>query len=317
MGRLASCTRKWALLPLMSAKFCFFSSRTLPNPTCRLHKSFIIQILESALVTSRWAQPLASGNRSFSQLVGENFIDMFCTQFWRRLAEAGNFFFFVKWPKNGRLRRPGEVVAGRWQIIVWQAPPPHTRISTLRMSTRGPVFRWTKPGRDIDYRTMDSRWLRGGSARRKGASLKVIEHEVVAALAQALCQRIGEPRYQLWFHDKTKFSWDQDRLVVGVPNRFFQEWLQRTFVQDVEETASTLMGEPVRASFVIDPQLFQTFRQQEAAERAGSGLPAGGLPGSFEPATAWPVRRGIFPRLRPSSWGHAVSSPERPGGRGR
>ncbi len=111
--------------------------------------------------------------------------------------------------------------------------------------------------------------------------MKVIELEVVAALAEALCQRIGEPRYQLWFHDKTKFSWDQDRLVVGVPNRFFQEWLQRTFVRDVEETASTLMGgEPVRVSFVIDPQLFQAFRLQEAAERAGPGLPAG-LPGSF------------------------------------
>ena len=119
----------------------------------------------------------------------------------------------------------------------------------------------------------------------KGASLKVIEHEVVAALTQALCRRIGEPRYLLWFHDKTNFSWDQDRLVVGVPNRFFQEWLERTFVRDVEETASTLLGESVKASFVIDPRLFRAFRLQEAAERAGPGLSTiGGLPGSFDQA---------------------------------
>ena len=72
--------------------------------------------------------------------------------------------------------------------------------------------------------------------------MKVSEHEVVAELAHALCQRIGEPRYLLWFHDKTKFSWDQDRLVVGVPNRFFQEWLERTFVLDVQEVASALSG---------------------------------------------------------------------------
>src|SRR5579872_6494368 len=99
---------------------------------------------------------------------------------------------------------------------------------------------------------MDSRRPRGWGARRKGASLKVNEHEVAAALAQALCRRIGEPRYLLWFHDKTKFSWNQDRLVVGVPNRFFQEWLERTFSDDVRDTASALLGEPVRVAFVID-----------------------------------------------------------------
>ena len=147
--------------------------------------------------------------------------------------------------------------------------------------------------------------------------MKVIEHEVVAALAQALCQRIGESRYQLWFHDKTKFSWDQDRLVVGVPNRFFQEWLQRTFVQDVEETASTLMGEPVRASFVIDPELFQSF---SPAGSGGSGRARSARRQAY-PALLTsggrPARRGIFSQAQAVAWGHAVSSPERPGGRGR
>ncbi len=92
--------------------------------------------------------------------------------------------------------------------------------------------------------------------------MKVNEHAVVAELAHALCQRIGEPRYLLWFRDKTKFSWDQDRLVVGVPNRFFQEWLERTFVQDVQEVASALAGRPIQVTFCIDPQLFQAHRQQ-------------------------------------------------------
>jgi chromosomal replication initiator protein len=95
--------------------------------------------------------------------------------------------------------------------------------------------------------------------------LKVSEREVVAALGQHLCQRLGEPRYRLWFQDKTHFCWDGDHLVVGVPNRFFQEWLQKTFAQDVQEVASALLGQPLQVSFTIDPQLFQDFRQREAA----------------------------------------------------
>ena len=55
----------------------------------------------------------------------------------------------------------------------------------------------------------------------------------MAALGRAIARRIGEPRYQLWFARNTKFSWDDDRLVVGVPNRFFQEWLQTTFADAV------------------------------------------------------------------------------------
>src|SRR6266478_5543764 len=60
-------------------------------------------------------------------------------------------------------------------------------------------------------------------------NLRTTTDDVVAALGHALCQRIGAPRYDLWFRAKTKFRLDPAGLRVGVPNRFFQEWLQKTF----------------------------------------------------------------------------------------
>jgi chromosomal replication initiator protein len=91
------------------------------------------------------------------------------------------------------------------------------------------------------------------------------EREVVAALQQAIAQRIGEPRYQLWFPDKTKFTWHGKQLVVGVPNHFYQEWLEKQFSNAVRAAAGDVVGETVQVKFIIDPELFQAARREEAA----------------------------------------------------
>ena len=54
-------------------------------------------------------------------------------------------------------------------------------------------------------------------------------YDVVAAVTQALSQRIGEARFNLWFAGKTKFVRSDAGLTVGVPNLFLQDWLQKTF----------------------------------------------------------------------------------------
>ena len=50
-----------------------------------------------------------------------------------------------------------------------------------------------------------------------------------APLGETLRQRIGPDRYGLWFADKTKLTWHDDVLVIGVANHFYLEWLQKTF----------------------------------------------------------------------------------------
>ncbi|MBI3823576.1 MAG: ATP-binding protein [Planctomycetes bacterium] len=95
-------------------------------------------------------------------------------------------------------------------------------------------------------------------------------YDVVAAVAQALSQRIGEARYNLWFAGKTKFVRNDDHLAVGVPNLFLQDWLQKTFGADVRSAAGDVLGSDTAIRFVIDAELFQAARERENQSAAGS-----------------------------------------------
>jgi chromosomal replication initiator protein len=101
--------------------------------------------------------------------------------------------------------------------------------------------------------------------------LTISDREAVAALEQMIAQRIGEPRYNLWFSENTKFSWEADQLVVGVPNRFFQDWLQNTFAEAVQAAAAEVFGRPIRVHFAIDPELFQAARRAQVQSTSTVG----------------------------------------------
>jgi chromosomal replication initiator protein len=102
----------------------------------------------------------------------------------------------------------------------------------------------------------------------EGSVVPASDRELLTALAEAIGQRVGAARYQLWFRDRTRLRWEEDQLVVGVPNHFYQEWMQKTFGEAVQAAAAEVYGTPVAVRFVIDPELFRAARQAEEAVRA-------------------------------------------------
>jgi chromosomal replication initiator protein len=132
----------------------------------------------------------------------------------------------------------------------------------------------------------------------------ITEREVATRVAAALAHRIGEARYQLWFERHTLFSLDEvdEVLVVGVPNRHFEEWLQTTFVSDVAAAAREALGRPVAVRFTIDPTLFQAARREQAearAARAAAPPPANPAPPS-KPEAAAPAKPLAVPQAPPA-----------------
>jgi chromosomal replication initiator protein len=115
------------------------------------------------------------------------------------------------------------------------------------------------------------------------------QDDVVAVLAQALCQRIGEPRYKLWFSGKTKLTCDGDQLAVGVPNLFLQDWLHKTFEADIRAAAAEAFGHAVAVRFVIDPELFQAARR-EANQPVQAAPAPGDAKSQATPQPRSPVR---------------------------
>ena len=94
--------------------------------------------------------------------------------------------------------------------------------------------------------------------------MKSSERDLAAALGQALARRIGTPRYNLWFDGRTTFHGDGGVLTVGVPNRHFEEWLEKTFREAVAAAAAEVFGRPMQVRFTIDPALFQAARREQA-----------------------------------------------------
>jgi chromosomal replication initiator protein len=140
----------------------------------------------------------------------------------------------------------------------------------------------------------------------------ITELDIASELAHALTRRIGEPRYKLWFERHTRFLQDDlgDVLIVGVPNRHFEEWLQKTFAADVSAAAREVFGRPLAVRFTIDPQLFQAARreQAEAKSTTGANPPAG--PDRSAPRGAPKATATIGPPSSPPA--KEESAPARP-----
>jgi chromosomal replication initiator protein len=113
----------------------------------------------------------------------------------------------------------------------------------------------------------------------------MIAGDITAALGLALSQRIGEERYGLWFDGKTKLSYEQKDFRIGVPNHFYQDWLEKTFGADIRAVAGALLGGDVRVSFALDPELFRAAREREGQVGQGPVAVAIAAPAVSPPAT--------------------------------
>lgn len=102
--------------------------------------------------------------------------------------------------------------------------------------------------------------------------MNICESTLEAALGSALVRVIGEKRYQLWFDGKTRLRRDGDRLIVGVANRFIQEWLQTRYQKQISQAVQSIVGSPPIVDFVIDGELYRAAREAEAAVAAAPTL---------------------------------------------
>ena len=74
------------------------------------------------------------------------------------------------------------------------------------------------------------------------------------AFFDTLKRKVSRQQYATWFQRTSVVSWARGELKVGVPNRFYQEWMQRHFLGIVAEAAGDVEHSPVRVAFCVVEQ---------------------------------------------------------------
>ncbi len=70
-------------------------------------------------------------------------------------------------------------------------------------------------------------------------------------LLEAIRKRVNKQQYATWFQRTTLVSWEPGHLVIGLPNRFYEEWFQRHFRGLIERAAEELGEAPMRVGFEV------------------------------------------------------------------
>lgn len=93
------------------------------------------------------------------------------------------------------------------------------------------------------------------------------DKDIVPDLRHALAEEVGRERFDLWFGASTWLRFDDDRLTVGVPNRFFLEWIRSSFRRPIEKACLAVLGRQPEVRFQVDKSLPDPNTQQTAPEK--------------------------------------------------
>jgi chromosomal replication initiator protein len=79
----------------------------------------------------------------------------------------------------------------------------------------------------------------------------------LSRLADAIAQRVGQQRFNVWFNNSTKLELKHDGMEVAVPNDFISEWIATHFTRAIQDAAHEVMGSSLAVKFHVMPQLFE------------------------------------------------------------
>jgi len=83
--------------------------------------------------------------------------------------------------------------------------------------------------------------------------------------------RLNEPTYRLWFVRSVPVDLSDSAFVLGVPNEFAKDWVEKRFLSMITEALTEVLGAPVKVEVVVDDRAAAMV--VPAAEESGVGAP--------------------------------------------
>jgi len=84
---------------------------------------------------------------------------------------------------------------------------------------------------------------------------------------------LNESAFQFWFDRTLPLGLDDGAFVIGVPNDFAREWIEKRFAAQVAEALGQVLGDAVEVRVVVDERAAELPQQSVVAEAVGEGEP--------------------------------------------
>ncbi len=86
------------------------------------------------------------------------------------------------------------------------------------------------------------------------------------AILDGIADQVPDHSFRAWFSKILPKNYADGELVLGVPNRFFKEWLSSKYSNIVRDSVRSILGEDVGVRFSISGDLFRQFRREQSKE---------------------------------------------------
>lgn len=118
--------------------------------------------------------------------------------------------------------------------------------------------------------------------------MNLLTQHIWNQVRDGFAERHGNGLRDLWFKHTRPLSFSRGLFVLGVPNLFVREWLEKKYVKDVEELFHEITGSPVKVIIKIDGYLYRLMtevdeeaRQNRTRREAQADGIGPGRPGAF------------------------------------
>ena len=64
---------------------------------------------------------------------------------------------------------------------------------------------------------------------------------------------INKPTFETWFRPTKAIRFEKNSIVVEIPNKYFNEWVESRYLDLIKKTVSEIIGQPTNIEYVLSP----------------------------------------------------------------
>jgi len=93
--------------------------------------------------------------------------------------------------------------------------------------------------------------------------LNVLAKDIWKQVTEGFTHLHGKGLKDLWLKHTRPLSFSKGLFILGVPNLFVQEWLEKKYVKDIEKIFKEVTGSPVKIMIKIDGYLYRLIKEMQ------------------------------------------------------